>query len=552
MNKKIILIVLSCYHIILSCKSDKRDPLVDNNIYINKNEAGVDEDFSRIDKVRLNDLKQEKKQIELKKKLPSDSTSNIISGETYSNKLDISSSKKQLDKDNNCLNKKNDHSRLYNSLSHLDKETIKANLIGFILTKRGIATCDCKWWNLTDNLYEDKTAVNLAHKISNKQGNPKLSSIYLLGKEVYGVSNKKYLKEILDNSPDIFGAGADKSKFLKTFMEKNVGISHDSDWYNRRKHNEAVLDTNKIPRYANEYKNFIKKEFEGCLPKNFKEFNHIGERIVSKVVFNDPDGYPEEIYKIFAEANKITAIFSDNFKISDKTMNKYLEYLNKNIDNPKPKSLVKLANEKINYCPVKDTHCREEIINQIPHWLFPTLGAFNQVIPRTLLFLSKHPKKLKILEKEILKMKNESVEEIYNLRFLRYCILESLRLNPLSFGVLRTLRKDFTFHDNTKYKKGKDFLIFFSVFLRDPEVFPEPNKFIPERWEQNTNLENSYNTMMFSHGPQMCPGKEKAISLMMFYIVYYLKKLEFNITSPNKIDNNNITQMVNPCSIKFY
>jgi hypothetical protein len=47
----------------------------------------------------------------------------------------------------------------------------------------------------------------------------------------------------------------------------------------------------------------------------------------------------------------------------------------------------------------------------------------------------------------------------------------------------------------------------------NPDVFPEPERFKPERW-QNSTLEMERSLVPFSKGKRMCPGKELVLRLL--------------------------------------
>ena len=44
----------------------------------------------------------------------------------------------------------------------------------------------------------------------------------------------------------------------------------------------------------------------------------------------------------------------------------------------------------------------------------------------------------------------------------------------------------------------------------DPKQFPEPEKFIPERWIVHKKNIHPFSVRNFSHGPRMCIGKRFA------------------------------------------
>jgi cytochrome P450 len=51
---------------------------------------------------------------------------------------------------------------------------------------------------------------------------------------------------------------------------------------------------------------------------------------------------------------------------------------------------------------------------------------------------------------------------------------------------------------------------FSKLMGQNPEQFPEPTKFIPERWIEDKKTINPFSVRNFSHGPRMCIGKRFA------------------------------------------
>ena len=95
-------------------------------------------------------------------------------------------------------------------------------------------------------------------------------------------------------------------------------------------------------------------------------------------------------------------------------------------------------------------------------------------------------------------------------------------------------------------------MILNNAILREKVFFKQPNKFIPSRW--TSKMEKSMYSVSFNQGPQRCPGKELAIYIAQSFI-YNLIKIK-KIDSKNKIickkiNTKNISQVINPCNIKF-
>ena len=235
------------------------------------------------------------------------------------------------------------------------------------------------------------------------------------------------------------------------------------------------------------------------------------------------------------------------FKINPKIYNNYIKILNHYIDNPNKKSLIEL-------CLIA-TNDKDEILHQIPHFIFPIVGLYIATIPRLLLLLCNHKNDFKKVIQEVYSVNDYNMnnsKEIYKLRFLRKCILETLRLNNPVITTFRTLAKDYTFDNKHSFKKGTQFIILNNPVLREKEFYKQPNKFIPSRW--TSEMEKSYYAISFNQGPQRCPGKELVIYLVQSFI-YNLIKIKnigksHTIVS-NKINTVNIPQVINPCNIKF-
>ncbi len=426
---------------------------------------------------------------------------------------------------------------------------IKFYIISKIIVLRGILAPNCFWWKISELFIKDASAVELYNRFKESYGDFALTTMF--GKKIYIVTNNNYIRTILDNSPNIFGVGELKYKFFKSFMSKNVGVSQGCPWKRRRKMNEQVLLTDKIHTYARKHdydnKVIIEQNLSNKNELNFNDFIEFGKRMASKVVFNE-DRISDDIFAIFSEANSISALNNPDFKIDQKIFNTYTAFLKKHIQNPNEHSLVKL-------CTQYETD-EDEIIHQIPHFIFPIVGLYNSVIPRLLLFLCNHPRVFQKVIKEIKEpqFNNTSHTSIYKLEYLRKCILETLRLNNPVVTTFRTLLVDFEFDQKYKFKKGTQFLILNNPVLREKEFFTNPNKFIPERW--TSQMEKSYYAISFNQGPQRCPGKELAIFLCQNFIVHFFMFFgileNYKIIKCNKINTEHMPQMINPCGIKFY
>lgn len=454
------------------------------------------------------------------------------------------------------------------SLIYWHRQDIKTNLLTFLIVERGVLSPNCTWWAISEKILTDASGINVYYDLKKKYGS--FFKANFGGHSVYVVTNPKYIKMMFENSPDIFGVGKLKYNIFKSFMPKNVGVSEGCPWRIRRLVNENVLFSENLHPYSQMYNQSIRNLLKKNIPTNYSQFSSLSRKIAMKIVFND-DFIREPVFRIFSEANSMQAIWFGSKKINPDIDRYVRNYFIENIRQPTPFSLIELAkqayNQQLNRLPININHlyidqvCQQvknygniedELINQIPHWIFPIVGLVSINIPRLLLLLCNHRQ---IFDKLILKINQmDNIQSISNLKYLRYCILELLRLNNPVTTTFRTLLADFRI-DQHFFKKNDQFVILNNPVLRDPSFFTDPNRYIPERWNQK--MEESYYTIMFNQGPQKCPGKEFAILITQLVLVNYLKYSGILrngsdlITCNQFIDTNNIPQMINPCKLEF-
>ena len=419
-------------------------------------------------------------------------------------------------------------------------DELKIWILNRIIVNRGILTPNRFWYLISDLFLSDGAGVDLYNDFKEKHGD--FAKTTMFNQDLYLVTNNNYIKIILDNSPNLFSVGDIKKTFFNTFMSKNVGVSTGCPWKRRRNMNEIALDTDQLHKYSPKYNQYM---YENLISwKNRSEFNYedflkIGRNMVAKIIFNE-DKIHDDIFNILSEANTTEVFSNPNFKISQSVKDNYTQTINYYIDNPNPESLVELC--------LSVSNDKEEIFHQIPHFIFPIAGLFSSTIPRVLIMIFNHSEVKNKVIQEINSVSDNSTD-IYQLTYIRKCIMETLRLmNPL-ITTFRSLLEDYQFDEKHSFPKGTQFLILNNPVLREKEYFKNPDQFIPERW--TTEMEKSYYAISFNQGPQRCPAKELVIFLCQSFIynLFTIKNINENTKIKiNKIDTNNIPQITNPFS----
>ncbi|NWR68882.1 CP4V2 protein, partial [Centropus unirufus] len=132
-----------------------------------------------------------------------------------------------------------------------------------------------------------------------------------------------------------------------------------------------------------------------------------------------------------------------------------------------------------------------------------------------------------------------TMDDLKKLRYLECVVKEALRIFPSVPLFARTLREDCNIR-GYQVPKGTNVLIITYALHRDPEIFPDPEEFRPERFlPENSKGRHPYAYVPFSAGPRNCIGQrfaqmeEKtllALILRRFWVDSCQKQEELGIT----------------------
>ena len=84
----------------------------------------------------------------------------------------------------------------------LNRENLKFAILNQLILLRGILAPDCTWFKVSDLLLNDGAGVNIYNNYKQKYGD--FVPINMFGTKLYLVTNNKYVKTILNNSPNLF------------------------------------------------------------------------------------------------------------------------------------------------------------------------------------------------------------------------------------------------------------------------------------------------------------------------------------------------------------
>ncbi|CAG9762332.1 unnamed protein product [Ceutorhynchus assimilis] len=144
----------------------------------------------------------------------------------------------------------------------------------------------------------------------------------------------------------------------------------------------------------------------------------------------------------------------------------------------------------------------------------------------------------KVIEEQVeifgsdLKSASPTYKQLNAMKYLDLVIKETLRLYPAVPFFGRSLAHDLEFKGSL-YPKGTTVAIFLYGFQQNADYFPEPDKFIPERFESTNNTKFPYSYTPFSAGPRNCIGKKFAILEMLSAVSKVVRNFELLPAKPH-------------------
>jgi len=225
-------------------------------------------------------------------------------------------------------------------------------------------------------------------------------------------------------------------------------------------------------------------------------------------------------YKAIAQRKKV---FTENKK-------KIAEKKNEEDDIGKKKRLAfldLLLDISDNGANLSDTDIREEVDT----FMFEGHDTTSAAISWSLYLLGAHPEIQERVQEELYRVFGDSdrsatMADLRELKYLECCIKEALRLFPSVPFLGRHLKEDAVI-DGYRIPAGTTALIVTYRLHRDPEQFPEPEKFDPERFTpENSAKRHNYAYVPFSAGPRNCIGQKFAMMEEKIVISSVLRNFE--------------------------
>ncbi len=372
-------------------------------------------------------------------------------------------------------------------------------------------------------------------------------------KKVLLVSGRDLSDHILQDPPDSQGyiEGNLKKDGMSFLAPNALTISHDQQWQRLRPYNEGVLGTGCQHQYQQAFLEQVHRAFSKPV-SNIEDIRKCMGQAMLGIVFGQnvaPERLIKDIQVLFSMVgNPIKRILLGRFE-TKRLENFYqtLEQLWEGSEASEKPCLLSMAHG------IKPYTTKEELLQQIPHWMFTFTGSGTDLLARTLTLITSRPEVLERVRQEIKEAGSlEQASTIAKLSYLEACLLETGRLFP---PVTRTFHITTAGdrYNNTRIPPDMEILHVFPIMQRERSLDPSTDSFVPQRWLDPSDQDNSTYSNLFLRGSRTCPGRDLILFVCKSAIAILLDQQQLtsktNVLSrdplPAYFPENNI-QFVNP------
>ncbi|XP_045904172.1 cytochrome P450 3A40-like [Micropterus dolomieu] len=236
--------------------------------------------------------------------------------------------------------------------------------------------------------------------------------------------------------------------------------------------------------------------------------------------------FPKSVLDFFYAALKKIKANRENTKLKNR-----VDFLQLMINSQKNNDLSKVENDK----GLND----HEILSQAMIFLFAGYETTSSSLTFLAYNLARNPHVMKRLQEEVdATFPNKAPVEyqaLMQMDYLDSVVNESLRLYPIAPRLERVAKATVEIN-GLVIPKGMVVMVPTWPLHRDPDLWPEPEEFKPERFsKENKETIDPYTYMPFGAGPRNCIGMRFALVLMKLAVVEILQTYSFSVCKETEI-----------------
>ncbi|XP_050086155.1 cytochrome P450 4d2-like [Anopheles aquasalis] len=190
----------------------------------------------------------------------------------------------------------------------------------------------------------------------------------------------------------------------------------------------------------------------------------------------------------------------------------------------------------------------QEVYSQVNNFMFAGHDTTSSAITFILYSCAKHPDIQQRVYEEIIAEiptgKPIDQQCINNLKYLDLVIKESLRMFPPVPYYSRSIDKDVLLN-GVQLPKGSTITLGVYMMHHNPDCFPQPEMFLPERFEQN-ETRNPFSYIPFSAGSRNCIGQKFALNELKTVLAKVLRECKVELPDPNFVPKMKLELILKP------
>ncbi|XP_036413076.1 cytochrome P450 3A56-like isoform X2 [Colossoma macropomum] len=180
-----------------------------------------------------------------------------------------------------------------------------------------------------------------------------------------------------------------------------------------------------------------------------------------------------------------------------------------------------------------------EILSQSVSFIFAGYETSSSTLSFFFYSMATNPETMKKLQEEIDQTFPDKApvqyDAVMSMEYLDAALNETLRLYPVAARIDRIAKKTVEINGVT-IPEGTTVMIPIYPLHRDPEYWPDPDTFNPERFtKENKESIDPYAFMPFGAGPRNCIGMRFALVSMKLAIVEILQRFDINVCDETKV-----------------
>jgi cytochrome P450 len=332
-------------------------------------------------------------------------------------------------------------------------------------------------------------------------------------------------------SAQSYQEGPTKVRGMSFLAPQALTICHDQQWYRLRPYNEKVLSTQENPERQQAFLDQVRQAFAGPV-STIDDIRRCMSQTMLGIVFGRavaPEHLAEDVQVLFGyvqnPARRIALGRKERGRL-ERFYGSLQQLWGQQGVSGQPSLLAaarRLAQE--------GSYSIEELLQQIPHWMFTFTGSGTDLLFRTLAIVASRPVVREKALKEIAeKGPPDQAATIEQLDYLEACLLETCRLFPPVTRTFHVAPKGDVF-DDTHIPAGVEIWHYFPVNHRDTTKDPNADRFQPERWlDPASNAPSAYPNLFLS-GARACPGKDLILFICKAAIATLLQQQQVRVDS---------------------